>query len=107
MENKIKVTFKDGSVIHLTKNQYREIKSKSIPYAFKSKYCLEYFRTDIPIRVLKDGSITESRLFNLYRNCDREELNQAIKSLIDDKVIKITESLNRYNKTTGKFITVI
>ena len=45
METKIEVTFKDGSVINLTESQYKEIKSKSIPSAFKSKYCLDYFRS--------------------------------------------------------------
>lgn len=107
METKIEITFKDGSVINLTESQYKEIKSKSIPSAFKSKYCLDYFRLDIPKRVLRNGSITESRLFNLYRNCDRIELNEAIKSLVVDGVIKITESTNLYNKSVGKFITLI
>lgn len=107
METKIEVTFKDGSVIKLTESQYRELKSKSIPSAFKSKYCLDYFKCDIPERILKNGSINESRLNNLYRNCDRAELNKAIKLLVDDGVIKLTESSHKYSKHKVLTLTLV
>lgn len=107
METKIEVAFKDGSVIHLTESQYRELKSKSIPSAFKSKYCLDYFKRDIPERILRNGSITESRLFNLYRNCDRVELNKAINDLAKKGVIKIAEYSHKYSKYKVLTLTLV
>lgn len=107
METKIEVKFKDGSVITITESQYRELKSKSIPSAFKSKYCLSYFKSDIPDRILMNGSITESRLFNLYRNCDRVELNEAINNLANEGIIKITEHSHKYSKHKVLTLTLI
>lgn len=107
METKIEVKFKDGSVINLTESQYRELKSKTIPSAFKSKYCLNYFKTDIPERILRNGSITESRLFNLYRNCDRVELNEAINYLANEGIIRITEYSHKYSKNKVLTLTLV
>lgn len=98
MEINMEVKFKDGTVINLTESQYRELKSTKIKVHQKTKYNFDYFRSNIPERIAKNGNTTEARLFNLYRDCDRGELNRAIRSLCDDGVIKINEHVHKYNK---------
>ncbi len=88
MEVNMEIKFKDGTRIMLTESQYLELKSMTL--GSRSKYTLDYFKKFIPNYLSEKGKVTEAKLYNVHRNCDRVLLNEAIESLHKDGVINVT-----------------
>jgi len=109
MNIKMEITFNDGSTINLTEGQFLELKSIRTNKIKIKDRDINYLK----IRILKHiescgGKVTSGRLVNVLRCYNMiDDYNLAILELVNDGIIKITESTNKYNKAISKIITII
>ena len=107
MDIKMEITFSDGSVLNVTELQLKELRSYKMNKGKNQNIDILKIRI---VKYLKSSGIavTSGLIVNrlrFYNNIDVYDL--AIKSLVDDGVIKITESTNKYNKTVSRKIDLI
>lgn len=100
MEITTEIKFSDGSSIKLTSLQLAEMKALLFTKTKKVRD-IDFFKSRV-LRSLKEnksrrGFDTIGRIANSYGSHNLPLLNDAIKSLCDEGIIKVEKSTHKYN----------